>query len=126
MFPDDLNEQQRIRREKADELRQLGVDPFGSRYERTHSTQQIIDEFSSFDHDALEAKHQFVSIAGRIVLKREQGKAGFMQIQDRDNKLQVYVRLDHVGEFSFDLFKKADLGDIVGVKGFLFRTKTNE
>lgn len=126
MFPDDLNEQQRIRREKAQELRNLGVDPFGSRFERTHSTQQIIDEFGSFDHDQLEEKHQFVAIAGRIMLKREQGKAGFMHIQDLDNKLQVYVRLDHVGEFQFDLFKKADLGDIVGVRGYLFRTKTNE
>ncbi len=126
MFPDDMNEQQKFRREKALELKKLGVDPFGSRFDRTHQTKQIHDLFGSFNHDELEAKNQKVVIAGRIVLKREQGKAGFMQIQDRDGRIQVYVRLDHVGEFSFDLFKKSDLGDIVGIKGVLFRTKTDE
>ncbi|MBN3491014.1 lysine--tRNA ligase [Acholeplasma equirhinis] len=126
MFPDDLNEQQKIRREKAEELRQLGVDPFGKRFERTHLTKQIFDEFGELDHDQLESLNKEVTIAGRIVLKREQGKAGFMHVQDRDGKIQVYVRLDHVGEFGFDLFKRADLGDIVGIKGHLFRTKTNE
>src|SRR5690606_15090219 len=126
MFPDDLNEQQAIRRKKAEDLKTLGVDPWGKRYERTHLTKQIFDEFNHLDHDQLEALNKEVSIAGRIVLKREQGKAGFMQIQDRDGKIQVYVRLDHVGELGFDLFKRADLGDIVGIKGHLFRTKTNE
>src|SRR5690606_20004169 len=109
MFPEDLNEQQKIRREKAEELRQLGVDPFGKRFERTHLTKQIFDEFGELDHDQLEALNKEVTIAGRIVLKREQGKAGFMHVQDRDGKIQVYVRLDHVGEFGFDLFKRADL-----------------
>ncbi|WP_035368240.1 lysine--tRNA ligase [Acholeplasma hippikon] len=126
MFPEDLNEQQRIRREKMEELRSLGVDPFGSRFVRSHTAIQIHNEFGGFDHDQLEEKKQEVTVAGRIILKREQGKAGFIQIQDRDSKIQVYVRLDHVGEFAYNIFKKSDLGDIVGIKGILFRTKTNE
>ncbi|MDY0074601.1 MAG: lysine--tRNA ligase [Acholeplasmataceae bacterium] len=126
MFPDDLNEQQLIRRQKADELRQKGVDPFGSKYIRTHTTKQLIDLFGGFDHDQLEEKHIEVSIAGRIVLKRGQGKAGFMHLQDRDGQIQIYVRMDAIGEDSYELFKLADLGDIVGIKGIMFRTKTNE
>lgn len=126
MYPDDLNEQQQIRRQKALELRDKGVDPFGQKYERTHHTIDIIEAHHADDHDTLEKKHIKVNIAGRIILKRGQGKAGFMHLMDRDAKLQVYVRLDHVGEDAYDLFKSADLGDIVGVSGVLFRTKTDE
>lgn len=126
MYPDDLTEQQQIRRQKADALRKSGIDPFGQKFVRTHTTQAIIDQFESLDHDQLEEKQQQATIAGRIILKRSQGKAGFMHLQDRDNKLQVYVRLDQVGEEAFELFKNSDLGDIVGVSGIIFRTKTNE
>ncbi|WP_025724952.1 lysine--tRNA ligase [Acholeplasma granularum] len=126
MFPDDLNEQQKIRLQKVEELRKLGVDPFGHRFDRTHLSNQIHNEFGSLDHDALEALNKEVIIAGRIVLRRTQGKAGFIQLQDKEGRIQVYIRLDHVGEFQFELFKHSDLGDIVGIKGVLFRTKTNE
>ncbi|CCV64976.1 Lysyl-tRNA synthetase [Alteracholeplasma palmae J233] len=126
MYPDDFNEQQLIRRKKVEELKELGVDPFGKKYQRTHTTKQIIETYGNDDHDTLEEKHVEVSVAGRIVLKRVQGKAGFMHLQDRDGKIQAYVRLDGVGELSFDLYKRADLGDIVGIKGILFRTKTDE
>lgn len=126
MFPEDLNEQQRIRREKAEELRKLGIDPFGHKYNRTHDALTIHSTYGDKTKEELEALHVHVSVAGRIMLKREQGKAGFMHIQDRDGRIQVYVRLDQVGEFEFSLFKKADLGDIVGIEGYLFRTNTNE
>lgn len=126
MFPEDLNEQQKIRLQKALELKEKGIDPFGSRYERTHQSLEILNLFGDKTHDELESLNQFVSIAGRIVLKRQQGKAGFIQLQDRDGRIQVYIRLDHVGEEQFDLFKHSDLGDIVGIKGVLFRTKTDE
>ncbi len=126
MFPEDLNEQQKIRLKKVQDLRDLGIDPFGSRFERSHNALQIHTLFGNHDHDQLESLKQSVTVAGRIVLKREQGKAGFIQLQDRDARIQVYIRLDHVGEFSFNLFKHSDLGDIVGIKGVLFRTKTNE
>lgn len=126
MYQDDLNEQQLIRRQKALELKEMGVEPFGQKYERTHHAKQIIELYSNDDHDTLEEKQIEVSVAGRIVLKRGQGKAGFMHLMDRDGQIQVYVRLDRVGEDQYALFKHADLGDIVGVKGVLFRTKTNE
>src|SRR5690606_20913395 len=126
MFHEDLNEQQKIRLQKALELKEKGIDPFGSRYERTHQSLEIFNLFGDKTHDELESLNQFVSIAGRIVLKRQQGKAGFIQLQDRDGRIQVYIRLDHVGEEQFDLFKHSDLGDIVGIKGVLFRTKTDE
>ena len=126
MFSDDLNEQQLVRRQKANDLRNQGVDPFGQKYVRTHTTKQLIEAYGSFDHDQLEEKHALVSIAGRIILKRGQGKAGFMHLQDRDGQIQVYVRMDEIGEKDYEIFKAADLGDIVGIKGIMFRTKTNE
>ncbi|MFP4177910.1 MAG: lysine--tRNA ligase [Acholeplasmataceae bacterium] len=122
----DLNEQQRIRLAKAEELRALGIDPFGKRYERTHTASEIHDRYGADDHDALAERNASVSIAGRIVLKRRQGKAGFMHVQDRTGKIQVYVRQDEVGVAAYDLYKAADLGDIIGIEGVVFRTKTNE
>ncbi len=126
MYPDDINEQQLVRREKAQELKKLGVEPFGQKYIRTHDAKNIHDVYEQFNHDQLEEKNIEVSIAGRIVLKRGQGKAGFMHIKDRDGQIQVYVRQDNIGEDNYQLFKQADLGDIVGIKGVLFRTKTDE
>jgi lysyl-tRNA synthetase, class II len=125
MYPEDLKEQQIVRREKAQELKNRGIDPFGHKYERTHTSKQIYDLFDAFDHDQLEEKNEHVSIAGRIMLKRGQGKAGFMHIQDRDGQIQVYVRQDMIGESAYETFISSDLGDIVGIKGVVFRTKTN-
>jgi len=126
MYPDDINEQQLVRRQKAQELKDMGVEPFGQKYIRTHDAKTIHDTYEPFDHDQLEEKHIEVSIAGRIVLKRGQGKAGFMHLKDREGQIQVYVRQDQIGEENYQLFRQADLGDIVGIKGVLFRTKTNE
>lgn len=123
---ENLTEQERVRREKAKALQEMGVDPFGHKYVRTHQSKQLKDLYESFDHDTLEEKHVDVSIAGRIVLKRRQGKAGFMQIQDRDGRIQVYVRKDRIGEDLYEVFKQSDLGDIVGIKGYVFKTKTGE
>lgn len=126
MYPEDLTEQQQVRREKANELKEKGVDPFGHKYERTHHTKDILDTYGSYDHDTLEEKHSEVSVAGRIVLKRRQGKAGFMHIQDRDGQIQIYVRKDIIGDDAYEVFKQSDLGDIVGIKGYVFRTNTGE
>ncbi len=121
-----ITEQEIIRREKLKSLKELGVDPFGSKFSRTHTTKEIKDEFDKYDREELEKIHQEVTIAGRIVRKRGQGKAGFLVVQDRDNSLQVYIRKDALSDNDFKVFETADLGDIVGVEGFLFRTKTNE
>lgn len=126
MFSEDINEQQQIRRQKAKELKEKGIDPFGSKFIRTNTTNQIINDYNEQTKEQLESLNIDVTVAGRIVLRRQQGKAGFLQLQDRDNKLQVYVRQDNVGDDAFDLFKKSDLGDIVGISGILFRTQTNE
>lgn len=125
MFPEDLKEQQIVRREKAQELKNKGIEPFGQKFVRTHNSKQIFDLYESDDHDTLEQKNIKVIVAGRIMLKRGQGKAGFMNIQDREGQIQIYVRQDAIGETAYEIFKQADLGDIVGIEGVLFRTKTN-
>jgi len=126
MIDEHLTEQQTIRRQKAADLRQKGIDPFGSSFKRTHHTIDIINNYEQYSKEELAEKDVKVTIAGRIVLKRGQGKAGFMHLQDRDGKIQVYVRLNDIGEEAYDIYRHADLGDIVGVEGTLFRTKTDE
>lgn len=126
MHDKELGEQQIVRRKKAEYLKEKGVDPFGKSYKRTHIITDILATYDSYSSEQLTEADVLVNVAGRIMLKRGQGKAGFMHIQDRDAKMQVYVRLDEIGEFEFDLYTHADLGDIVGIEGKLFRTKTNE
>ncbi len=121
-----LTEQERVRREKAENLKEMGIAPFGQKFIRTHSSQKIKDAYEAFDHDTLEEKHTEVSVAGRVVLKRRQGKAGFMQIQDRDGRIQIYVRKDRIGDDQYEIFKQTDLGDIVGINGYVFKTNTGE
>jgi lysyl-tRNA synthetase class 2 len=121
-----MTEQELFRFKKVEELKELGVNPFGERFDRTHLSKQIHDEFSKYTKEELEQINKTVIVAGRIVLKRVQGKAGFITLQDRDGRIQIYVRFNDVGEFSFNLFKHSDLGDIIGIEGHLFRTKTNE
>jgi len=125
MYQEDLKEQQIVRRKKAEELKAKGINPFGQKYIRTHSSKQIFDLYQNDDFDTLESKNVIVSVAGRIMLKRGQGKAGFITLQDRDGQIQVYIRQDKIGESSYSIFKMSDLGDFIGIKGVLFRTKTN-
>lgn len=114
------NELRQIRREKLARLQEQGQDPFlRVSYDQTHHTQEILDQF-----DQLEGKN--VSIAGRLMFKRVMGKASFCNIQDRDGHIQCYVTRDDLGEKAYALFKKSDIGDIWGVQGFVFRTKTGE
>jgi lysyl-tRNA synthetase, class II len=122
-----LHEQERIRREKMDALKKAGIEPFGTSFVRTHDAKTIIDTYGPLSKEDLEMQHIEVTIAGRMMLKRGQGKAGFMHIKDRSGMIQVYVRLDDLGEEVYEhIVRPSDLGDIVGVKGFLFRTKTDE
>lgn len=114
-----LNEQMQIRIKKMQELEQMGVDPFGVRFCRTHSSQQIIDDF-----EQLEGKQ--ATIAGRVMSIREHGKACFATIADFDGQIQIYVRIDAVGEEQFAQFHLWDIGDIVGVEGEIFRTHRGE
>jgi lysyl-tRNA synthetase class 2 len=122
----ELNELLVIRRNKLDELRGLGIDPFGQKYERTHSAKEIAAAYNDKSKDELEALKVEVSIAGRIMQKRGMGKAAFAHIQDITGKIQIYVREDTVEENKYKAFDLLDLGDMVGVRGIVFKTKTGE
>ena len=116
--------QQRIR--NLEELRGEGVNPFPNNFRVTHTSQGIHQAFDSLSDEALASSGELCSIAGRIMAIRDFGKASFIQIQDRTGRIQAYLRKDIVGEPAFKLFKKFDIGDIIGAKGKVFRTKTRE
>ena len=126
MSHEELNDQLQVRREKLDNLRSLGLDPFGKRFERTHLASELIETYGSIEKEELDGKEISVTIAGRIMTKRGKGKAGFAHIQDLSGQIQIYVRQDAVGEEQYEIFTIADLGDIVGVSGLMFKTKTGE
>ena len=116
----DLNQLLKVRREKLAELQANGKDPFlHTTYDVTHHSKEIKDKF-----DELDGKD--VSVAGRMMSKRVMGKASFCNVQDIQGQIQCYVARDNVGEESYKDFKKMDIGDIVGIKGSVFRTKTGE
>ena len=116
----DMNHLMQIRMEKLDKLREEGKDPFEiTKFNRTHNSKQVKDNF-----DELENKD--VTIAGRIIAKRIMGKASFCHIQDSDGKIQLYVSINDLGEESYKQFKEDDIGDIIGVTGFVLKTKTGE
>lgn len=121
-----LTDQEQVRREKLKFLEEKGIAPFGHRYDRTHKSGQIKEEYEQYSKEELEEKHAEVKVAGRIMTKRMMGKAGFMHIQDLDGQIQVYVRKDAIGEDMFEVFKKADIGDIVGIEGSVMKTNHGE
>lgn len=122
MTNDELNlsEILRIRREKLEQLKEAGRNPFEIlNYDQTHHSKDIKEKF-----EEMEGKD--VSIAGRIMSFRDMGKASFCDIQDRYGRIQTYVKQDEIGEEEYKIFKTYDIGDIVGIKGFVFRTKRGE
>lgn len=115
----DLNELLLVRRKKLDDLRERGIDPFGTKFDRTHRAREIMDRFGELDNAQ-------VTIAGRIMAKRNMGKATFVHIQDVSGRIQVYVRVNEVGEEQYELFTHFDIGDIIGVSGKVFKTQRGE
>ena len=116
----DENHLIKIRKEKLEELKKQGKNPFEiTKYNRTHTSQEVKDNFAE-----LEGKD--VSVAGRIVAKRIMGKASFCHIQDMQGKLQSYVSINDLGEENYNEFKTYDIGDIIGITGFVFKTRTEE
>ncbi len=142
---ENLTEQEIVRRGKLEKYTDLGIDPFGQRYDvKYHSTDiknianKEIEEFKNNhkdlnDEELKEQLHQYienksiaVNVAGRIMFIRKMGKASFFSIQDKEGKIQIYIRKDVVGDEQYDLFKLADIGDIVGVEGIIMLTQTGE
>jgi len=116
---EDVNKLVKVRIEKLDKIREMGINPYPYSYKRSHFSQEVIDDFSQ-----LEGKE--VSITGRIMSVRLMGKASFCHIQDQKGKIQVYIRKNEIGEKGFDLFKILDIGDHVGFTGEVFKTHTEE
>jgi lysyl-tRNA synthetase, class II len=115
-----------LRKDKLRQIEALGQSAYPYRYETTHAIPQVIEEFSAKTGPELESPRLNVSVAGRLMSIRIQGKAGFAHLQQGGQRLQIYVKLDFVGEKGFQLYKLLDIGDYIGVKGYLFRTRTNE
>ena len=116
----DINQLLKVRRDKLKELQENGKDPFViTKYDVTHHSQEIKDNY-----EELEEKE--VSVAGRMMSKRVMGKASFCNVQDLQGGIQCYVARDNIGEEAYKEFKKMDIGDVVGVKGTVFTTKTGE
>ena len=122
----ELNDQELNRLEKIKKYQELGIDPFGQAYKVTHSFKEIREICGKKNAAKLEKLNLVVSVAGRIKAIRKMGKASFMNIQDKTGNMQVYLSLDGLGKKNYELFKMADIGDIVGVKGVMNLTRTGE
>ena len=117
---EELNDQELIRRNKLQEIRDMGINPYPFKFDVDTNSKEIIANYNEAETE------KNVSIAGRIMAIRKMGKASFIHIQDSVGKIQVYIKKDDVGEKIYELFKALDIGDIVGIKGFVFKTKTGE
>ena len=120
----EFTEQELVRREKAENLKTLGIDPFGSAFKVTSNSKIIKEEFEKYTKEELEEAKNEVIVAGRIMNKRRSGKAGFMDIQDRFGNIQIYISINDVGEEEYELYKSCDLGDIIGINGWVCKTNT--
>jgi lysyl-tRNA synthetase class 2 len=115
----DVNQLKKIRLEKLKEMRDAGIEPFGTRFERDTDAQEILDNFETIEG-------RTVKLAGRIMSKRRHGKAGFADLQDMSGNIQLYFRYNDLGDDKYELFKKLDIGDILGVEGAVFKTQKGE
>ena len=120
----EFTEQELVRREKAENLRKLGLDPFGDRFDVTSNSKLIKETYENYGKEELEEQKNEVVIAGRIMNKRRSGKAGFMDIQDKFGNIQIYISISDVGEAEYELYKSCDLGDIIGITGWVCKTNT--
>ena len=121
-----LTEQEVVRREKLDKIKELGIDPFGQKFERDSFASEIKEKYQDVDHDAFENMDDTATVAGRIMFIRKMGKASFFTIKDKTGAIQIYISINDVGEDTYSLFKSADIGDIVGVHGKIMKTNTGE
>ena len=121
-----FTEQELVRREKANKLFEEGIDAFGHRFDRDSFALEIKEKYSEIEHDKFEEMTDTARVAGRIMFIRKMGKASFFTIKDKTGSIQIYISINDVGEDIYNLFKSADIGDIVGVYGKIMKTKTGE
>ncbi|MBQ7890021.1 MAG: lysine--tRNA ligase [Erysipelotrichaceae bacterium] len=119
-------EQELVRIQKMNELKEKGIEPYGHAFERTHRSAELRELYGENTKEELEEMNVRVSVAGRIMTKRRMGKLGFLNMQDRDGKIQIVVNKAVVGEDVYEIFKSSDIGDIIGIEGFVFKTNTGE
>lgn len=122
----DLSDQEEARRQKMEQLRAEGIDPFGQAYDQTDHAADLRSQYGDDSAEDLVKEDVHVSIAGRIMTKRRMGKLGFVTLLDRSGHIQVVINQRIVGDAVYELFKSADLGDIIGVKGIVIKTQTGE
>ncbi len=122
----DFTEQELVRREKAQNIRDLGMDPFGHKFVRDSYANDIKEKYKDIPHDDFENMSDTATVAGRIMFIRKMGKASFFTINDKTGSIQIYISINDIGEEKYELFKSADVGDIVGVHGKVMKTKTGE
>lgn len=125
-MPEQLTDQERVRREKLANLYEQGIDPFGGKFVRTHVANELHETYGEKSKEELEEINETVTVAGRVMTKRGKGKVGFSHIQDVSDQIQLYVRKDEIGEEAYEIFKTVDIGDIVGVTGVVFKTNVGE
>ncbi len=121
-----MEEQFEIRKEKLEKLKELGITLYPYSFDKSHDFEEIKSEFGNMEENDFEEKEIKVSIAGRIVAIRKMGKSSFLHLFDGRTKLQIYIRKDMITENEFQVFKLLDIGDIIGVKGRVFKTRTGE
>ncbi|WP_232699107.1 lysine--tRNA ligase [Brevibacillus daliensis] len=121
-----LHELLQVRHDKMNQLREWGIDPFGKRFEQKDNVHDIVEKYNALSKEELEEENHVVTIAGRLMAKRAMGKASFAQLLDRTGQIQIYVRKDGVGEDTYRVFDLSDIGDIIGLTGVVFKTKTGE
>jgi len=121
-----LTDQELARRAKLEKLKELGIDPFGQKFDQKNYSSDIKKSVEGLTHEEVESKNIFVTVAGRIMFIRKMGKASFFSIQDKKGKIQIYISINDIGEDQYNLFKMADVGDIVGVEGKIMLTQTGE
>ncbi len=122
----EFTEQELVRREKLNNLIDKGVNPFGTRFDVTTNSKKLKDEYEIKTKEELHELNIPATIAGRIMTKRGKGKVGFFHVQDKEGQIQVYIKLDDVGEEQYSIFNDSDLGDIVGIEGYVMKTNMGE
>ena len=122
----EFTEQELVRREKLNNLKELGLDPFGQSFKRDSYAAELKEKYQDVEHDEFENMDDTATVAGRIMFIRKMGKASFFTIKDKTGPIQIYISINDVGEDKYTLFKSADIGDIVGVHGKVMKTKTGE